>query len=133
MTRIVWQFSFVLYTSNDDWTFSKKCSFCSRKLFVLRNDHKKSWKLSKVKFWLKPNMQNMQNLNATDLLYIFIKDLMNGLKLQKMSKNWSLKENGSSYDQKRVFWNNIFDKIFKLWCLLLPLNLFTSIPRAPCS
>ena len=32
-------------------------------------------------------MQNMRNLNATDLLYIFIKDLMNGLKLQKMSKN----------------------------------------------
>ena len=55
----------------------------------------------------------MRNLNATDLLYIFIKDLMNGLKLQKMSKNWSLKENGSSYDQKRVFWNNIFDKIFE--------------------
>ena len=48
----------------------------------------------------------MRNLNATDLLYIFIKDLMNGLKLQKMSKNWSLKENGSSYDQKCVFSNN---------------------------
>ena len=37
---------------------------------------------------------------ATDLLYIFIEEQRNVLKLQKMSKNWSWEGTGLNQDQK---------------------------------
>ena len=40
-------FSFVLYTSSDNWTFWKKHSFCSKKLFLAKNYH---WAILKA-FW----------------------------------------------------------------------------------
>ena len=53
--------------------------------------------------------------NTADLRYIFIKDLRNVLKLQKMSKNWrrlSLEETGSSYDQKFACSDNLKQNIW---------------------
>ena len=46
------------------------------------------------------------NFNAADLLYIFIKDWRNALKLNDMSKTWILKETGPSYDQNFVCSDN---------------------------
>ena len=34
MARIVWKFSFFLYTSNDDSSFWKKCSFGLKRLIL---------------------------------------------------------------------------------------------------
>ena len=36
MTRIVWKFSFTLYTSNDDSTFSKKYQFWLKNVSLLK-------------------------------------------------------------------------------------------------
>ena len=49
----VFCFFFALYTSIDDSTFWEKSSFGSKMLLTI---NKQSWKLSKVKFWPKPNI-----------------------------------------------------------------------------
>ena len=62
----------------------------------------------------KLNMQNsttqnheIWNFNAPDLIYIFIDDRRNALKLQNMSKNQSWKETGPSQDKTFVCLDNL--------------------------
>ena len=78
-------------------------------MFYQKTTNKESWKLSKVKFCSKPNIQISANtkqwnleLRVTELLSNFIEDSEKALKLYKMSKNWILKEDGQSYDRPKI-------------------------------
>ena len=65
MTRIVWKFSFTLYTSNDDSNFWKKYQFWLKN--VQKTTNRESSKFSKVKFWPKPRIQNSANTKPLNL------------------------------------------------------------------
>lgn len=79
-SKILWpglskSFPFALCISNDDSNFWKMSSFGSKKIVLSKTNNKQSWKSSKVKFWPKPNVQNVAyakpislELDATDLL-----------------------------------------------------------------
>ena len=62
------------------------------------------------------NSTHAKSLNlkrGTDLLFVLIKDRSNALNLNKMPKNWSLKETTPSYDQTFASLDNPEQNIWK--------------------
>ena len=66
MNRIVWKFSFILHTFNDNSTFCKKDQF----FLLQKTTNWQSWKFSKVKFWHKPRIQNSAKTKLRNLEFL---------------------------------------------------------------
>ena len=112
--RLSENFSFTLHFQ---WWFNylvKEPILAQECQFFQKTTNQQSWKFS-----IKSNFDLNQiykisltqkhliwNFNAYGLLYIFFYDCRNTLKLQKMSKNSSLKETGPSYGQRFVCSDN---------------------------
>ena len=96
----------LFYSLHFQWwyKFLEKVLILARKCwFVQKTTNQQYWKFSKCKVWPKPRIQNSTNtkpLNLELLLeltcFILKSWLDNVLKLQKISKNSSLKETGPS-------------------------------------
>ena len=67
MTRIVWKFSFTLYTSNDDSSFRKKYQFWLKNVSLFKKQLIDKVESSEVQFWSKPRIQNSANLKPLNL------------------------------------------------------------------
>ena len=89
--------TFILHTFNDDWTFWK------------------SWKLYKVKFWPKPNMQNIALRKALNLKLTQLTYFISLLKIVEMF--WSCRKKQELWRRlgqvvtKTLFVQTILDKI----------------------
>ena len=81
---------------SDDSSFLKNPCFGWKKKVPWKTSNNQNWKLSKSIFGLD------QIFYGIGLFCIFIKDWRKTLKLQNISKNWSLGETGTTYDQKLV-------------------------------
>ena len=80
-----------------------------------KKTNRQSLTFFKVKFWPKPKIKNSANtkpLNLKLALYVY-HDWRNALRLQKMSKNSSLKETGSNYGQKFVCSDNPSQNVWR--------------------
>ena len=81
-------FSFDLYTSNDDSSFWKKWSFWLKEINSIKELPISKLKLSKVRFWSKPKMQNRVYTKSLNLelyrywsalcLYCYYQSLISG-------------------------------------------------------
>ena len=114
MTRIVWKFSFTLYTSNDDSTFWKKYQFWLKNVSLFKKQL-----IGKVERFLKSNFDwneeykielTQKPLNlvlVTELhCFIFTSWLEKCFELRKISTNSYVKETWPSSSKKLVFSDN---------------------------
>ena len=120
--KIVWQFSFALYSSNDDSTFRKKYRFWLNNVSSFR---KQSAKL-KV-FWPKPRIQN--NANTKPLNLELLTELTCFIFTSWLEKCFEITENIQKYKCDKVATLLETPGNLRSSCKLLQKQFFFDFPR----
>ena len=128
MTRIVWKFSFTLYTSNNESNFWKKYQFWLKiVILVKKTTNRESSKFSKVKFWPKPRIQNSANTKPLNLE--LLTELTCFIFTSWLEKCFEITENIQKYKCDKVATLLETPGNLRSSCKLLQKQFFFDFPR----